>query len=182
VIAKASTRVTVVARPLPLLACAAALGCLLMISPVHAQDPFNGTEPSTLVVSDTATMRVSAALFGAAGGATAAADVSSPSSKQDQALRISTGILPDMQVESITHDADGGRSVLLADTQNATNSATLHWPQREDNPASNFVQGQTVAFTPSPQGKGWMLRAEDGAVLTFVPVIEAAQVEQSGKR
>ena len=41
--------------------------------------------------------------------------------------------------------------------------------------AANFVAGQTVAFTPSPRGTGWMLRAEDGAVLTFVPTIEAAR-------
>ncbi len=162
-----------------LLACAALSG-LLVIAPALAGDGLNRSEVSTLVTSAGASMLVSAPLLLAASAADKSSTASSQSG-QGQARRVSAGPLPDMKVEAVTQDADGGRSVALADPLDAANTATLHWPQREDNPASNFVLGQTVAFTPSPQGAGWMLRAEDGAVLTFVPAIEAAQVNHSGK-
>ncbi|KRG71337.1 hypothetical protein ABB27_03565 [Stenotrophomonas terrae] len=162
-----------------LLACAALSG-LLVIAPARAGDGLNRSEVSTLVTSAGASMLVSAPLLLVASAADKSSTASSQSG-QGQARRVSAGPLPDMKVEAITQDADGGRSVALADPLDAANTATLHWPQREDNPASNFVLGQTVAFTPSPQGAGWMLRAEDGAVLSFVPAIEAAQVSHSGK-
>lgn len=160
-----------------LLACGAAISALSAIAPAYAGDGLNRSEVSTLVTSAGASMLVSAPLLLAA----SVADKSSTASTGRQAGRISAGPLPDMKVEAITEDADGGRSVALADPLDAANTASLHWPQREDNPATNFVLGQTVAFTPSPQGAGWMLRAEDGAVLTFVPAIEAASVSHSGK-
>ena len=162
-----------------LLACVTFSG-LLVIAPARAGDGLNRSEVSTLVTSAGASMLVSAPLLLAASAADKSSTASSQSG-QGQARRVSAGPLPDMKVEAITQDADGGRSIALADPLDAANTATLHWPQREDNPASNFVLGQTVAFTPSPQGAGWMLRAEDGAVLTFVPAIEAAQVSRSGK-
>ena len=162
-----------------LLACVAFSG-LLVIAPARAGDGLNRSEVSTLVTSAGASMLVSAPLLLAASAADKSSTASSQSGER-ATRRVSAGPLPDMKVEAITQDADGGRSVALADPRDAANTATLHWPQREDNPASNFVLGQTVAFTPSPQGAGWMLRAEDGAVLTFVPAIEAAQVSRSGK-
>lgn len=159
------------------LACAAAISAMLGIAPAHAGADLNRSEVSTLVTSAGASMLVSAPLLLVA----SVADKSSTAAGERQARRFSAGPLPDMKVEAITQDADGGRSVALADPLDAANTASLHWPQREDNPASNFVLGQTVAFTPSPQGAGWMVRAEDGAVLTFVPAIEAASVSHSGK-
>ncbi|WP_282271369.1 hypothetical protein [Stenotrophomonas sp. PS02298] len=159
------------------LACAAAISAMLVIAPAHAGADLNRSEVSTLVTSAGASMLVSAPLLLVA----SVADKSSTAAGERQARRVSAGTLPDMKVEAITQDADGGRSVALADPLDAANTASLHWPQREDNPAGNFVLGQTVAFTPSPQGAGWMVRAEDGAVLTFVPAIEAASVSHSGK-
>lgn len=159
------------------LACAAAISAMLVIAPAHAGADLNRSEVSTLVTSAGASMLVSAPLLLVA----SVADKSSTAAGERQARRVSAGPLPDMKVEAITQDADGSRSVALADPLDAANTASLHWPQREDNPASNFVLGQTVAFTPSPQGAGWMVRAEDGAVLTFVPAIEAASVSHSGR-
>lgn len=158
-------------------ACVVAVSCLLVTAPAHAGADLNRSEVSTLVTSAGASMLVSAPLLLVA----SVADKSSTAAGERQARRVSAGPLPDMKVEAITQDADGGRSVALADPLDAANTASLHWPQREDNPAGNFVLGQTVAFTPSPQGAGWMVRAEDGAVLTFVPAIEAASVSHSGK-
>ena len=163
-----------------LLACAAVVTSLLVVAPARAGDGLNRSEVSTLMTSVGASMLVSAPLLLAASAADKSSAASSRSGDR-QARRVSAGPLPDMKVEAITQDADGGRSVALADPLDAANTASLHWPQREDNPAANFVLGQTVAFTPSPQGAGWMLRAEDGAVLTFVPAIEAASVSHSGK-
>ena len=162
------------------LACVAAISAMLVIAPAHAGDGLNRSEVSTLMTSVGASMLVSAPLLLVASAADKSSAASSRSGDR-QARRVSTGPLPDMKVDAITQDADGGRSVALADPLDAANTASLHWPQREDNPASNFVLGQTVAFTPSPQGAGWMVRAEDGAVLTFVPAIEAAAVSHSGK-
>ena len=159
------------------LASVAAISAMLAVAPARAGDGLNRSEVSTLVTSVGVTMLVSAPLLLVA----SVADKSSIAAGERQARRISAGPLPDMKVEAITQDADGGRSIALADPLDAANTASLHWPQREDNPAGNFVLGQTVAFTPSPQGAGWMVRAEDGAVLTFVPAIEAAQVSHSGK-
>lgn len=162
------------------LACAAAISAMLVVAPARAGDGLNRSEVSTLVTSVGVTMLVSAPLLLAASAANKSSTASARSGER-QARRVSVGPLPDMKVEAITQDADGGRSVALADPLDAANTASLHWPQREDNPAGNFVLGQTVAFTPSPQGAGWMVRAEDGAVLTFVPAIEAASVSHSGK-
>lgn len=155
------------------LSCALAL--LLPAAPVRAGDNMNNSEISTLVVSGSAMMVVSGPVFLSAAGVNRVTELSRASNgRRDGKRRISAGPLPDMQVKEIAGTADGGRSVTLEDPLNPENTARLQWPQREDNPAANFVAGQTVAFTPSPQGTGWMLRAEDGAVLTFVPTVEAA--------
>jgi len=167
--------------PLPLLVRSAALACLLLIAPAYAVDTLDGDAASAQALSAGNTMQVSTSVFTAAGGAARSADGARRMSSDRQTARISTGPLPDMRVEAITQQADGGRSVALVDPANAANTARLQWPQREDNPAANFVQGQTVAFTASPQGTGWMLRAEDGAVLTFVSAIEAAPVSAGGE-
>lgn len=135
----------------------------------------NGSQASMLVTGFSVVMVVSGPVFLSAAGVRNVADKSKESrERRHDKRRLSAGPLPDMQVKQITSTADGGRAVALEDPLNPENTAHLQWPQREDNPAANFVLGQTVAFTPSPQGAGWMLRAEDGAALTFVPTIQAA--------
>ncbi len=136
----------------------------------------NGSEISVLVTGSSVVMVVSGPVFLSAAGVNKTMDASKAASerrKDEKARRISAGPLPDMQVKSVDSTAEGGRRVMLEDPTSAENTAVLQWPQRQDNPAENFIVGQTVAFTPSPQGAGWMLRAEDGAVLTFVPTAEA---------
>ncbi|KRG44302.1 hypothetical protein ARC78_05805 [Stenotrophomonas pictorum JCM 9942] len=155
------------------LTCALALA--LPASPAQAGDDMTGSQASVLITGVSAMMVVSGPLYLSVTGVRSVADLSKASSKPHEGKRrTSAGPLPDMQVKDIAQTADGGRSVSLQDPANPENTALLQWPQRQDNPAANFVPGQTVAFTPSPQGAGWMLRAEDGAVLTFVPTIEAA--------
>ena len=163
-----------------LLRSAALLPLLLALglpaAPAHAGDNLTGSEMSMLVTSASGMLIVSGPLFLSAAGVNKAIDGSREAfkGKDGKPRRISAGPLPDMKVKSIDSTAEGGRRVALEDPSNPENSATLQWPQREDNPAANFVVGGTVAFTPSPQGAGWMLRAEDGAVLSFVPTAEAA--------
>ncbi|MCD9088285.1 hypothetical protein [Stenotrophomonas sp. SY1] len=159
------------------LALAVVAGLGTAIAPAHAGDgmDLNASEASVLITGFSAVMVVSGPVFLSAAGVGKVTDMSRESQeKRQDKRRISAGPLPDMKVKAIDQTADGGRSVALEDPANAENTAQLHWPQREDNPAANFVVGQTVAFTASPKGAGWMLRAEDGAVLTFVPTIEAA--------
>jgi hypothetical protein len=158
---------------------ATALTCTLALvlpaAPVRAGDNMDNSDVSMLLVGGSAVMVVSGPVYLSAAGVNRVTELSRASNgRRDGKPRISAGPLPDMQVKEIAQTADGGRSVTLQDPLDPENTARLQWPQREDNPAANFVPGQTVAFTPSPRGTGWMLRAEDGAVLTFVPTIEAA--------
>jgi hypothetical protein len=156
------------------LTCALALA--LPAAPARAGDNMTGSQASVLITGVSAMMVVSGPLYLSVTGVRSVADLSKASSEPGEGKRrTSAGPLPDMQVKEVTQTADGGRSVSLEDPANPENTARLQWPQREDNPAANFVLGQTVAFTPSPKGAGWMLRAEDGAVLTFVPTLEAAE-------
>lgn len=148
----------------------------LPATPAHAGDDMTGSEASMLVASASAMMIVSGPLYLSASSVNKVVEGSSKAfhGKDGKPRRISAGPLPDMKVKSIDTTEEGGRRVALEDPSNPENTATLQWPQREDNPAANFVVGGTVAFTPSPKGAGWMLRAEDGAVLSFVPTAEAA--------
>jgi predicted small lipoprotein YifL len=140
----------------------------------------NNSAASVLITGSSVVMVVSGPFFLAAAAANAASDASEQSSeRRDEKRKITAGVLPDMKVKSVDRTAEGGRQVVLEDPTNTENTATLQWPQREDNPAANFTVGEQVAFTPSPQGSGWMLRAEDGAVLTYVPTAQAAQDSHS---
>jgi len=142
---------------------------------VRAGEPhLNGSEVSMLVAGSSAVMVVSGPIFLSAAGVRGAADMSRESSeRRAEKRRISAGPLPDLEVKSVETAADGGRRVTLEDPANAENRATLQWPKREDDPAAGFTVGSKVAFQPSPQGAGWMLRNPEGAALAFVPTIEA---------
>ena len=165
--------------------CAALLtAALATLAPAHAGDnmKLTNSQASVLVTASSVTLVVSGPVFLSAAGVNKVLDASEhakQSRAERKAKRISAGPLPDMTVKSIDTTADGGRQVALEDPSNAENTATLRWPQREDNPAANFKLGERVAFTPSAQGAGWMLRAEDGAVLAFVPTAEAASDSHS---
>jgi len=140
----------------------------------------NNSEGSVLLTGSSAVLIVSGPFLLVGAAAKGASNASEQSSeRRDEKRRISAGVVPDMKVTAIGQTADGGHQVVLEDPTNTENTATLQWPQREDNPAANFVVGERVAFTPSPQGSGWMLRAEDGAILTYVPTAQAAQDSHS---
>ncbi|MCL7714917.1 hypothetical protein [Stenotrophomonas mori] len=135
-----------------------------------------GSRASVLISGYSAVMVVSGPLFLSAAGARGAADLSSDSRERrdERARRIGAGPLPDMRVNSVATADDGGRRVTLEDPQNAENTATLQWPKREDDPAAGFSEGAMVAFQPSPQGSGWMVRDDTGTALAFVPTIQTA--------
>ncbi|WP_296251096.1 hypothetical protein [uncultured Stenotrophomonas sp.] len=141
----------------------------------------NGSQASVLVTGSSVVMVVSGPIFLSAAGVRGAADMSRESrERREEKRRISAGPLPDLEVKSIETAADGGRRVTLEDPANAENRATLQWPKREDDPAAGFTVGAKIAFQPSPQGAGWMLRNPEGAALAFVPTIEA--VDESRTR
>lgn len=159
-------------------AIAASLG--LTTGEVRAGE-INGSQASVLVTGSSVVMVVSGPIFLSAAGVRGAADMSRESrERREEKRRISAGPLPDLEVKSIETAADGGRRVTLEDPTNAENRATLQWPKREDDPAAGFTVGSKIAFQPSPQGAGWMLRNPEGAALAFVPTIEA--VDESRTR
>ena len=156
-----------------------AASLMLALSPVMAQAgdiEFNTSQLSMLVVGSSVVMIVSGPVFLSAKGVQKVSDASRESRKDDgkEPRRISAGPIPDMEVKAIDNDDAGNRRVVLEDPTDARNTATLQWPQRQDDPAALFSVGQTVLFAPSPQGAGWMLRADDGAALAFVPTAQAA--------
>lgn len=156
-----------------------AASLMLALSPAMTQAgdiKLNNSQLSVLVAGSSVVMIVSGPVFLSAKGVQKAGDASRESRKDDgkEPRRISAGPIPDMQVKSIDNHETGGRRVVLEDPADARNTATLQWPQRQDDPAALFSVGQTVLFAPSPQGAGWMLRADDGAALAFVPTAQAA--------
>ena len=154
-------------------AIAASLGSGLTSGAAHAGE-INGSQASVLITGSSVVMVVSGPIFLSAAGVRGAADMSKESSeRREEKRRISAGTLPDLEVKSVETAADGGRRVTLEDPANVENRATLQWPKREDDPAAGFTVGEKVAFQPSPQGAGWMLRSPQGAALAFVPTIEA---------
>lgn len=141
----------------------------------------NGSQASMLVTGSSVVMVVSGPIFLSAAGVRGVADMSKESTeRREEKRRISAGPLPDLEVKSVETAADGGRRVALEDPANPENHATLQWPKREDDPAAGFTVGAKIAFQPSPQGAGWMLRNPEGAALAFVPTIEA--VDESRTR
>ena len=164
------------------LAFAVTLSLAVAPAQVRAGEPhLNGSEVSMLVTGSSVVMVVSGPIFLSAAGVRGAADMSKESSeRRDEKRRASAGKLPDLEVKSVDTAADGGRRVVLEDPANVENRATLQWPKGEDDPAAGFTVGTKIAFQPSPQGAGWMLRNPEGAALAFVPTIEA--VDESRTR
>lgn len=156
-------------------AIAASLGLGLAPQPAQADGfQLNGSQGSVLVAGSSVVMVVSGPIFLSAAGVRGAAEMSKESrERREEKRRISAGPLPDLEVKSVDTAADGGRRVALEDPANPENHATLQWPKREDDPAAGFTVGEKIAFQPSPQGAGWMLRNPAGAALAFVPTIEA---------
>lgn len=163
-------------------AVAASLGLGLVPSQARAEGfKINGSQASVLITASSVVMVVSGPIFLSAAGVRGAADMSKESSeRREEKRRISAGPLPDLEVKSVETAADGGRRVTLEDPANVENRATLQWPKREDDPAAGFTVGAKIAFQPSPQGAGWMLRSPQGAALAFVPTIET--VDESRTR
>lgn len=155
-------------------ALATSIGLGLAAPDVLAGDGnLNDSQVSVLVTSVSAALVVSGPLFLSAAGVRKAADMSG-GHRDGRARRATAGNLPDMRVKSVGTNAEGGRQVALEDPANPENTAMLQWPKRNDDPAAGFNEGTLVAFQPSPQGTGWMLRNPQGAALAFVPTIEAA--------
>lgn len=163
-------------------ALAIAIAACLGLTPAQVRaGELNGSQASVLVTGSSVVMVVSGPIFLSAAGVRGATDMSKESrERREEKRRISAGPLPDLEVKSIETAADGGRRVTLEDPANVENRATLQWPKREDDPAAGFTLGSRIAFQPSPQGAGWMLRNPEGAALAFVPTIEA--VDESRTR
>lgn len=152
--------------------CSVLLASLLVMSPAQAGDDMSDKNPSAisaLVVSASAVMIISAPLFLSMEAVAAGAE-----KRRRDEPRPRVQPLPDMEVKSIDSKPDGGRSVRLEVPGEPDKHTVLAWPQREDNPAEGFQLGQTVAFIPSAEGAGWMLRDTAGTPLAFVPSAHAA--------
>lgn len=155
----------------------------LPASPLSARDL--SLNPSALSTADTVhsvKMVLSAPLIVSAVAAdTISGDLrnASTSSSKQPHKQIDAGPIPDMTIKSVQDNPQGGRQVSLEDPHNAANKAVLNWPQSQNDPAAHFVVGQTVFFVPSQNGSGWMLRAEDGAALVFVPTAAASSDSHS---
>ena len=89
--------------------------------------------------------------------------------------RVAAVQLPPLEVRAVATQADGSRRVDLQDPTNAENTAQLHWPSREDDPAAGFVVGEMVDFVPSQEGSGWTVHAPGGQALAYVPTAESAR-------
>lgn len=155
---------------------------LLSPSPAHA-DGFHleGSGGSMFITSVVSLAVVTGPFLLVSAGGRGLSDASgSDRSHAANKREMDAGPIPDMRIKSVDHDEQGGRRVALEDPINPENKATLSWTQRTDDPAAQFVVGQTVAFAPSPKGAGWVLRAENGHALTYIPTVTASQDHHSG--
>lgn len=140
------------------------------------------SQASVLVTGVSAVMVVSGPFYAAYVGARSASQASGRALDRSSAeAGDKTAALPPMRVRLIEDTAQGGRAVHLQDPQNPENQALVQWPARNDDPAAGFSVDQLIAFQPSPEDTGWLLRdaAGDGPALAFVPGIEAAANQHS---
>jgi len=149
-----------------------ALACALTLAPAaHAGEDLNSSEgfflSSTLIVA----ALVSAPFVLASEGVGSLARASTRSDPQaPKSRRSAEGNIPDMEIKEVDEDENGGRRVHLQAPDNPEHTITLIWQQREDNPTSGFREGARIAFQPSPQASGWLLRDDTGTALSFIPV------------
>ena len=140
------------------------------------------SQASVLVTGVSAVMVVSGPFYAAYVGARSASQASGRVLDRSSAdAGDKTAALPPMRVQLIEDTAEGGRAVHLQDPGNPENRALVQWPARRDDPAAGFAVDQLIAFQPSPEDTGWLLRdaAGDGPALAFVPGIEAAANQHS---
>lgn len=140
------------------------------------------SQASVVVTGLSAVMVVSGPFYAAYVGARSASRASGRAldrSTADAGDKAAT--LPPMRVRLIEDTAEGGRAVHLQDPENPDNQALLQWPARSDDPAAGFAVDQLIAFQPSSENTGWLLReaGSDGPALAFVPAIEAATNQHS---
>ena len=164
--------------------CAAVLG-LGLVPPANAGMDrliLTPSQASVLVTGVSAVMVVSGPFYAAYVGARSASQATGRALDRASAdAGDKTASLPPMRVRLIEDTADGGRAIHLQDPQNPENQALVQWPARADDPTAGFAVDQLIAFQPSSQDTGWLLRDAngDGSALAFVPSIEAAASQHS---
>ncbi|WP_313275338.1 hypothetical protein [Stenotrophomonas sp.] len=87
--------------------------------------------------------------------------------------------LPPMAVQAVERRPDGGYHVALQRPEAPEQNALVNWPARPDNPAAQLKVGDVLTFAPTDAGAGWMVQADDGAALAFLPTPEAAATQAS---
>jgi len=162
------------------LACVLALALAVPVLPAHAGEDLNSSEGSMLMSSLLVAVSVSApfALVSESVGSLAG---STGSNRQGpaKARRSADDTIPDMDVKAVGEDEHGDLRVHLQVPDTPEHTITLTWQQRGDNPAASFREGQRIAFQPSPQASGWLLRDDTGTALAFIPVQDSAAENHS---
>lgn len=133
---------------------------------------------SALVTSAASLLVVTAPIWLTAGAVTRLQDGSEQRRIAD-AARPLAGPLPPLTVTQVALQADGGVLAALQNPQSPDDLAVLAWPARTDGPAPTVKIGDVLNFIPTDAGAGWTVHAADGAVLGFVPTLNAAAVQSS---
>jgi len=157
-----------------------ALACALALSPVHAGEGMNSSEASVLMTSSVVSMVVAAPFVFVSEGAQKLADASTGSNPTGPKSRRSAGDnIPEMEVKEIGEDENGDLRVHLQRPDTPEHTIALTWRGHEDTPAAGFREGALIAFQPSPQTSGWLLRDDTGTALGFIPVADSAAEQHS---
>jgi len=162
------------------LVCALALA-VPVVPAAHAGEGVNSSEASVLMTSSLVSMVVAAPFVLVSEGAEKLANASAGSNRQSsgKSRRSADDTLPEMEVKEVGADENGDPRVHLQVPDTPEHTVTLTWPQREDSPAAGFREGQRIAFQPSPQASGWLLRDDTGTTLGFIPVADSAAEQHS---
>jgi len=160
------------------LACALALA--VPVVPAHAGEDVNSSEFYAVSTSVAVSLIVASPFLLASQGVQKLQEASAGSNHHRPKSRHSADDdIPDMNVKEVDRDENGDPRVHLEVPDNPEHTITLIWHGREDNPAAGFREGARIAFQPSPQASGWLLRDDTGTALGFIPVLDNAAENHS---